>query len=339
MKAPVFKGVGIPLSVEDVPDPVPGAGEVVLKVGRCGICGTDLHKTSSHVNPFKPGTVIGHEFAGEVVAIGAGVDVLEIGDKVAVLPLASCGRCTACQAGDLRWCEHGVNIWYGGAGQYVLAKAHAAIKLPATLSIEDGALIEPLAVSLHAVNLAGLRPGGHVLVLGAGAIGLATTLWARQLGAGRITVASRSARGEAMAMEFGATDFAIFGEGFAEHLARAPDGPPEVVFECIGQPGSLARAVDTVRGRGTVILVGNCMEPDLLTPSVAMFKEVRIQGSSCYAVRDFEQAIRMFEAGRVDPSTMISERLTYATLAVDFEALRHATGRQGKVMIDPWRQS
>jgi 2-desacetyl-2-hydroxyethyl bacteriochlorophyllide A dehydrogenase len=335
MKAPVFKAIGQPLAVETVTDPTPGAGELVIRVSRCGICGTDLHKSASLINPFKPGTVIGHEFCGEVVALGPRVNTHKIGDRVAVMPLNTCGRCGPCLAGDLRWCEHGPNIWYGGAAQFALCKAHASIKLPAQLSLEDGALIEPLAVSLHGVSMTQVGAESKILILGTGAIGLATIFWARRLGAVDVVASSRSRRNEHLAMQFGAAGFVTFEDDFQRQIETKLRGRPDMVFECIGQPGMLSRAVNAVRERGSVVLLGNCMEPDLITPSIAMFKEVRIQGSTCYAVRDFENCARMFDSGHVDPAVMVTDTVTYANLPEVFESLR-LPGSQCKVMITPW---
>ena len=279
MKAPVFKGVGKPLAIETLPDPTPGPGEMVIKVARCGICGTDLHMTDGHAQTFPEGTVIGHEFAGEVVAVGPGVTRFKTGDVAAALPVIGCGRCASCLAGETIWCEKGLIGLVGGYGQYAIAATHAAIKLPSTLSVEDGALVEPLAVSLHGVTLAELKPGARVLVLGAGPIGLGCVFWAKHVGAGRIAVVSRSRRGEAIAMEMGATAFVQTSDELMTDVNAALGGLPDVVFECIGVPGQLAQAINLVRPRGTVIVLGNCMLPDTIIPSLAMFKQVRIQGS------------------------------------------------------------
>jgi (R,R)-butanediol dehydrogenase/meso-butanediol dehydrogenase/diacetyl reductase len=121
--------------------------------------------TDGHAASFPAGSVLGHEFAGEVVAIGAGVERYKLGDTVAGLAVAGCGRCANCIAGDPMWCEKGLIPAMGGFGQYTRVNALAAIKLPATLSLEDGALIEPLAVGLHGVTLAALGPGARVLIL------------------------------------------------------------------------------------------------------------------------------------------------------------------------------
>ena len=336
MRAPVFKGVGKPLQVETLPDPTPEAGDLVLKIARCGICGTDLHMTDGHAETLPVDSVIGHEFTGEVVAIGAGVARFKVGDRVTAMPVVGCGRCANCLAGETAWCTSGLIGLTGGYGQYARTKAHAALRLPASLSMSDGALVEPLAVGLHGVALAQLAPGCRVLVQGAGAIGLAAVYWARRLGAGRIAAMSRSRRGEALAMQMGASAFVQSGEGAEAALAMALGGPPDVVFECIGQPGQLSQATIFVRPRGTVIILGNCMLPDTIYPSLAMFKQLRIQGSMVYSLSEFQAVADVLDSGHVEPRAMVTDTVSYAQLPAAFEALRQPVA-QCKVMIDPWK--
>jgi 2-desacetyl-2-hydroxyethyl bacteriochlorophyllide A dehydrogenase len=335
MKAPIFKGVGQPLAIETRDDPTPGPGDLVLKIGRCGICGTDLHMTDGHAQTYEENSVIGHEFAGEVVAIGPDVTGYKIGDKVAALPVVGCGQCGNCRSGEPMWCANGFFSITGGFGEYAIAKAHAAIKLPNSLSLEDGALVEPLAVSLHGVTLAQLQPGARVLVQGAGAIGIGVAYWAKRLGAGRVVVTARSNRGEAFAMQLGADAFLVASEDLQTQLDVALGGAPDVVFECVGVPGMIAQAINLVRPRGTVVILGNCMLPDTFYPAQAMFKQVRIQGSMIYSVAEFETVARSIDAGHVEPRAMVTETIGYAQLPTTFEALR-SSNQQCKVMVNPW---
>jgi (R,R)-butanediol dehydrogenase/meso-butanediol dehydrogenase/diacetyl reductase len=306
----------------------------VIKVSRCGICGTDLHMTDGHAQTFPEGTVIGHEFAGEVVAVGAGVTRFKVGDAAAAMPVVGCGKCANCLAGETMWCDSGLIGMLGGYGQYAIASAHASIKLPSTLSVADGALVEPLAVSLHGVTLAEVKPGAKVLVQGAGPIGLGCVFWSKYVGAGRIAVTSRSRRCEAIAMEMGATAFVQASDNLAEQVNAALGGPPDVVFECVGVPGQLMQAASLVRPRGTVVLLGNCMVPDTLVPALAMSKQVRIQGSMVYSLAEFETVADVLDGGHVDPRAMVTDTIGYAQLPETFEALRRPTG-QCKVLLRP----
>jgi (R,R)-butanediol dehydrogenase/meso-butanediol dehydrogenase/diacetyl reductase len=335
MKAAVFEAPGKPLTIESLPDPVPGAGELVLRVGRCGICGTDLHMTDGHAATYPNNSVLGHEFAGEVVAVGRGVVNYKLGDAVAGLAVGGCGMCAQCMNGDPMWCEQGLIPAMGGFGQFTVVKAHSAIRLPSTLSLADGALIEPLAVGLHGVKLAGISPGARVLVLGSGSIGLSAAFWARRFGANRVAVASRSARGETHALRMGASHFEQFGEEFAANIQTALSGLPDVVFECVGVPGMLTKAIEIVRARGTVMILGNCMKPDSLVPSLVMFKQLRLQGSMVYSRREFEIVAEILDAGHVEARTMITDTVPLAELPNAFEALRRPT-YQCKTLVDPW---
>jgi 2-desacetyl-2-hydroxyethyl bacteriochlorophyllide A dehydrogenase len=335
MKAAVFEAPGKPLVIESLPDPAPGAGELVLRIGRCGICGTDLHMTDGHAATYPNNSVLGHEFAGEVVAVGRGVVNYKLGDAVAGLAVGGCGMCAQCMAGDPMWCEQGLIPAMGGFGQFTVVKALSAIRLPSTLSFADGALVEPLAVGLHGVKLAGITPGARVLVLGSGSIGLAAAFWAHRFGANRVAVASRSARGEAHALRMGASHFEQFGEEFAANIQTALGGPPDVVFECVGVPGMLTKAIELVRARGTVMILGNCMKPDSLVPSLVMFKQLRLQGSMVYSRREFEIVAEVLDAGHVEARTMITDTVPLADLPSAFEALRRPT-YQCKTLVDPW---
>ena len=235
MRAAVFKAVGQPLSIETVPDPTPGPREVVVKIGRCGICGTDLHLTEGNGMTYPLGTIPGHEFAGEVVALGSEVQGVRLGEIVAAQPKTGCGKCPACLIGEPKHCPDGIGIGSAFA-QYTRAGYRECVRLPATLSLADGALIEPLAVGLHGVMVSDIRPGFRVLVIGAGPIGLAAAFWAKRAGAAKIGVMARSARHEQFAYAMGATHYLTAAENPAAQAASALGGPPEVVFECVGQP-------------------------------------------------------------------------------------------------------
>lgn len=340
MRAAIFQGRGQPLAVESVPDPTPGPGQVVLKVARCGICGSDLHLAEGHTFSFEPGAIPGHEFAGEVVALGPGVESVRTRDRVAVLPFISCGRCAACLGGDPAGCAKnrmmGAQGVQGGYAEYVVVDALWCVRLPATLGFDDGALVEPLAVSLRAAHASGMRAGDRVLVLGAGAIGIAAAYWARQAGAVRVAVSATSTRREAVARAVGADAFLIPEQGttLAQQAEAALGGPPDVVFDCAGVPGSLDEAVSAVRRRGVVASPGFCWMPDRFTPLMAMIKEVTIRFTNVYELRDFEVAIAALDRGHVEPRAMITEVVDLDGTPDAFEGLKRHN-HQCKVHIAP----
>jgi (R,R)-butanediol dehydrogenase/meso-butanediol dehydrogenase/diacetyl reductase len=327
-----------PLAVETIADPTPGTGEVVIRVGRCGICGSDLHMTEDPAFGKKAGDVIGHEFAGEIVALGRDVDglgpKLDIGDLVSVIPLRGCGACPSCLSGETAWCARGMTLQGGGYAEYALTTPKQCISLPKSASLADGALIEPLAVALHGVALSGLKPADKVLVLGAGPIGLAVAFWARRLGASRVVVQDIADHQQERALSMGATGFVTDRAEPVAAAERALGGKADIVFECVGLPGLIAQAVDQVRIKGTVVILGLCTQPDTLIPFVALSKEVRLQTSAFFTRQEYEMALDVLNAGAAEPRAMITDTVTLDTLPETFESLRKRT-HQCKVMIAP----
>jgi len=340
MRAAVFRTETRQLSLETVPDPTPGAGQVVIKVHRCGICGSDLHMAEGHVHSFADGAIPGHELAGEVVALGAGAEGVAVGDHVAVLPYVTCGKCAACLAGDAIACR-AFRMFGSGTGggyaEYALTNPGWCVQLPRTLGFEDGALVEPLAVSLRAARVSGIQAGDRVLVLGAGAIGLAAAYWARRYGASRIAVSATSRRREAMARAVGADAFLVPEEGrtLAEQCREALGGLPDVVFECAGAYGSLDQAISAVRRGGTVAAPGFHWGQDKFSGMGALVKEVTIRFTNMYNPDEFARSVDALDRGHVEPRAMITNMVDLAGAPAAFEELR-GPNSQCKVMIRPW---
>jgi (R,R)-butanediol dehydrogenase/meso-butanediol dehydrogenase/diacetyl reductase len=335
MRAAVFQGAGKPLEIQTLTDPTPGEGQVVVKVERCGICGTDLHMTGDHTLGIPAGYIPGHEIAGEVVAVGKHVSNLKIGDRVTTMPIMGCGKCASCLSHQPMWCTNPFGFHSGGFAEYLLGGARESVKLSGTISAQDGALVEPLSVGLHGVALAQLQPGAKVLVLGPGPIGLAVIFWARRLGAGKIVVTGSSRRREDFAMTMGASSFVVESEHSGADIERALGGAPDVVFECVGKPGILQQALDRVRPRGTVISLGYCTAPDSIIPAAAMIKEIRLQFSYTYGIRDFEYCIDTLASGAVQPAAMITDTVKLQDLPEFFETMRKPGSPACKVMVAP----
>lgn len=339
MRAAVFKGVGRPLEIESRPDPTPAEDEIVIQVGRCGICGTDLAMSDGSGQVFEADSIIGHEFAGDIVAAGKNVERLKVGDRVTSMPFTGCGRCATCLAGRPNFCTQFRGM-AGGFAEYVVSTERTTIKLPASLSLADGALVEPLAVGLHGASLARLQPGSRVLVIGAGPIGLAATFWARRLGAGPIAVTAASRRRETLALRHGASVFVLpeKPEALTQAAIQALGGMPDVVIEAAGKKGLIAQAIDCVRPAGTVVVLGFCSQLDSFLPATAVWKEVNLQFSMTYSLAEFEHVARVLDRGDTDAQAMITDTISLDVLPGAFEAMRHRT-HQCKVMVDPWAKS
>jgi len=333
MKAAAFRGFDSPLAIEDRPEPRPAADEVLIEVARCGICGSDLHMTREPAFGTQPGAVLGHEFAGKVIELGKAAHGLEVGDRVTVAPVRGCGRCPPCLAGEPAWCRH-MLLQGGGYAEIAVTKDRQCVRLPATTAIEDGALVEPLAVALHGVTLASLSPGARVMVMGAGPIGLGVAYWARRLGATGVVVTDLTPLQSDRAMEMGATAFVRADEDAARAVSNALDGPPDVVFECVGRPGILSRAIEHVRPRGLIVMLGLCTSLESFVPFQAVSKEVRILTSAFFTLGEFRAALDALDGGRCAAKAMVTGTVSLAQMPATFEALRQRTS-QCKVMVTP----
>lgn len=341
MRGLVFHGVGQPLQLETLDDPTPSAGEVVIKVGRCGICGTDLHRTEHNIWTARPPVVLGHEFAGEIVAVGKDVTGLQAGMRVTALPYIGCGKCRACLDGSPHHCPSNLNAGTealnGGFAEYVKVGAGSCVPLPSALTISDGALVEPLAVGLHGVKRGKVQPGDRVLVIGAGPIGLAAAYWARLAGASHVAVSAPSNRRQAIAEGMGATSFIVAQDDatLAHAAAEALGGPPDVVLECVGLPGMIQRSLACVKTGGRVVVLGVCIHQDHFHPLTGLAREADIHFSVVYDVAEFQTCVDALDAGHVSPRSMITDSVGLSEAPAAFEALRQRT-HQCKVMIDPW---
>ncbi|KHK90045.1 hypothetical protein LK12_18050 [Novosphingobium malaysiense] len=291
--------------------------------------------TQGHGYTVPGGTVLGHEFTGEVIETGAGVEGFAKGERVVAMPIAGCGKCRYCLAGEPAWCE-ALEFLSGGYAEYALVNAATAMRLPATLSDADGALVEPLAVSLHGIAMAGIKPGARVLVQGAGPIGLAALFWARRVGAGRVDVIEGAPVRAAIADRMGADSVTapqpLDPAGFAQR--PDPEKLYDVVVECVGRPSLLMQAVSFLRPGGTVVSLGYCFEPDGIVPAVAGGREARMLFPQLYTVAEFRHALAVLDSGAVEPRHMVTRSVSLDVLPDVFDTLRSNPG-ECKVLIDP----
>ncbi len=333
MRAIVFKAEGQPLAVEDRQTPVAQPGDIVLKVAYCGICGSDLHATEPSPTPLEAGTVLGHEYAGVVTQSAS--PLFEAGDRVIGLPLRECEDCrpsgTGCRDRLGIHCPRNRIIGLtasqpGGYAEYLAMPAHHAIKVPDGLDLRLAALTEPLAVGLHAVQMAGSLLGARVLIVGAGPIGLAVTLFARAAGARQIVVAEPGVDRRALAMTLGAIG--------VESADAAPG--MDIIFECVGVPGVLAQCMRIAPLHGLIVVVGVCRVEDRIMPRVAIRKELLLQFVLGYTRDTFALVLAMLASGQIDPAPLISGVIGLDAVPATFEALRRP-GAHAKVLIDPGR--
>ncbi len=342
MKAAVFEAAGRPLTVQDVTDPTPGPADLILRVTACGICGSDLHLAEVRGGAGMPalprGAVMGHEFAGEVVAAGHDVRATwRIGTRVTALPYVGCGACAACASAGrcARAVELGLGRLPGAYAEYVRVGARETLALPDAVGNVAGALVEPLAVGLHAVHVARLERAEGVLIVGAGPIGLAVAAWCRFFGARDVVVSDLVPARLERAASLGATACvdARGGDVIGE-VKRSIGARPPVVFDCAGVPGSQQLAMDYAPTGGRIVVVGVCMQPDTILPVKAVTKELQVNYVFGYRRADFAFTIDMLAASRLDPLPMISRTVGFAAFPAAFEALK-TSKHDCKVMLEP----
>jgi threonine dehydrogenase-like Zn-dependent dehydrogenase len=303
------------LRVDEVADPVPGPGQALTKVLACGICGSDLHflqhgaeqmalgeelRAEQPPDPLAPAPVdpaadlvMGHEYCCEVVELGPGCDNLKVGDVIVAMPIAF----------DLDGL-HGVgfsNRYPGGYGELAVINDLLGVKVPAGLPPEVASLTEPLAVGVHAVAKSRITSGESAIVLGAGPVGLAVIAELNRLGIGPIVAADFSSTRRALAERLGATEVVDPRETSAIEAWRRVDGTrPVVIFEAVGVPGMLDRAMRMAPKDARILVVGACMQQDSIQPMVGIGRELNIQFVLGYQPDEFTSALTALADGRVE---------------------------------------
>lgn len=354
MRAIVWHGKG-DLRVDEVADPRdPAPGEAIVEVAYCGICGSDLHEYVEGPVMIRPGPhpltgeapplALGHEFSGRIIALGPsgpgeeGRDGPAIGTRVAVDPCWRCGSCYWCRRGDYHLCKVGGAVGLASQGamaRYVRVPAAGLVPLPDAVDDRAGALVEPLAVGLHAVLRSGIRSGDTVLVSGFGPIGASVLLNARAAGAGAVFVSEPHAARRTLAERMGATVAFDPGEvDVRREVFVATDRVgPDAVFDCTGVPALLPGAVDTVRKGGRVVVVGIGHGRAEIEPNRLALFEREVVGSLGYR-HDLPRVVGLLAAGRLDPGPYVSAVVPLgAAVEGGFDVLL-ADRAQLKVLID-----
>lgn len=329
------------LRLVQVPIPRPGPDQILVRVECAGVCGSDLHLLHTHQCK---ATILGHEFAGVVVDAGDRVDRFQVGQRVCAMPTMGCGNCNYCQSGDPKFCPEvraiGLSMPDNGAfAEYVLVGQHETFLLPDGVDMELAAMVEPLAVGLKQVQLAGCKPGQKMLILGAGPIGLATSLWASAMGVGQIAVSDPQASRRELALSLGATAVVDPNEQSLEDFCdQAWGGRPDVVVECIGRPGSIDMGTAILKPYGRLVVAGNHMEAEQVSRIVPFTKELEVIYSRMYEKNHFQHTLDMLAQGRIEPRAMVTHRFGLEKLP-DVLLEMSRPNLFGKVLIDPQHQT
>jgi 2-desacetyl-2-hydroxyethyl bacteriochlorophyllide A dehydrogenase len=328
VRAAVVKAVG-EVGVETIDDPTPGAGEVVVEVAACGLCGTDLHIAQGEFAPTLP-VVPGHEFAGTVVSLGPDVLGLREGDRVAVDPSLYCFACHYCRLGHNNLCERwgaiGVTV-AGGAAEYVSVPAGNCVVLPDGIETAHAALIEPLSCAVRGYDVLRSQLGSHVLIYGAGTMGLMMLRLAERTGAASVDIVDVNADRLGLAARLGATATATS----AEELER-PYGW-ELVVDATGNAKAIQDGLDRVGPGGTFLQFGvaDYAARATIEPYRIYNKEITITGSMA-VLHSYERAADLFATGVLDPDVFITDRLPLEEYPAALEAFKRGQGLKTQVL-------
>lgn len=321
-------------------DPAPG--RVIVEVAYTGVCGTDIHGyTDGHM---LPPAVFGHEWTGRITAVGAGVTGLHVGQRVVGAVGPPCGTCAQCTAGHTEQCDtvfaeaNGVDEQappHGGFAELVHVSARRVIAVPDEITDTEAALVEPAAVTFHAVRRVAPRLGAITVVQGAGPIGLLTAQHARNAGAGHVIVSEPAAARRTMAQDLGFTHV-VAPDDLSQAVSDVSAGRGgDVVYECAGAAALLQPSAELVRRGGTLALLGFPLEPSTVSYADWQTRELRVVGSLAYTHEDFIGAIRAIAAGRIDVARLHTGTVPLAQLQDLLDELDSGTSAHTKALVNP----
>lgn len=331
MKAVVIEQPGT-IVVKDVPDPTVGPGDVLIKVRACGICGTDLHIADGEFPPTPYPIIPGHEFAGEVVAVGPDVTDIAVGARVAVDPGLYCGHCHFCRIGKGNLCENWGAIGDtvdGGFAEYAAVPAANVYHLPDSLSYREGALIEPVACAVHGVDILDPKLGDTCLIVGAGTMGLLLLQLVLRAGALRVSVLDLNAERLKRAGKLGAAATAT---DLASLMAANPLGF-DCVIDATGSPHAVESAFGAVTRGGKFLVFGVAAEEARvnLSPFRIYNDEITVLGSMAI-LNSYAPAVRLVASGVIDTETILTGAYSLDEFRTALDGVRRGEGLKTQVL-------
>ncbi|MEO6922557.1 MAG: galactitol-1-phosphate 5-dehydrogenase [Bryocella sp.] len=332
------------LEMMEVPEPVAVAGEVVLRVAACGICGSDVHGYDGTSGRRIPPIIMGHEGAGVVESVGEGVTGFAPGDRVTFDSTVYCGVCEYCERGEVNLCDHrevvGVSCGeyrrMGAFAEQIAVPARILYRLPDTLSFAEAAMLEAVSVALHAVRLSEPKSGETALVIGAGMIGLLTAQAARALGYTRVLVADVDASRLTMAQELGVEEtICLTGDALVERVLKLTESRGvDAAFEAVGASVTVNAAIESARKGGRVVLIGNIQAKVDLPLQKVVTRQLRLQGSAASA-GEYPLAMELMTAGKIRVKPLISAVAHLDEGAMWFDRLHKKEAGLLKVVLTP----
>lgn len=341
MRAVAIKGKKA-LGITTIPAPKSKNGGVVMDIKKTGICGSDIHYWDLGM----PETlVMGHEFCGIVTDPGARSD-LKIGDRVTALPISPCGNCPACKSGNPQYCpdtwNNAVGLSTTNPGGYAEAtsvRPDLVVKVPSNITDAEVAMVEPTAVGLHAINLADIKIGNRVLVIGAGIIGDICAMFAKLNGASYVAVSETNEKRGKKAVSLKCADefFNAKDVNFMEKVLKDNPYGYDVVLDCSGNSAAVSTALACAKPNGIVVLVGVSME-NITIPSIALvMHELKVLGAIGYTYDEFVQCIDLMSTRKIDMLKFVDDIIGLDDVQKAFERLTSGDDNAIKILIDPNR--
>jgi 2-desacetyl-2-hydroxyethyl bacteriochlorophyllide A dehydrogenase len=337
MKQAVMTAPG-EIEIREVEVPNPGPGEVLLRIQRIGVCGSDVHVYHGR-HPYTGYPVVqGHEFSATVEGLGEGVTGLEPGSKVTSMPQIVCGECAPCKRGDYHICDRLKVEGFqapGCAQELWVTKADRIIPLPQSFSFEQGALVEPVSVAVHAVSRAGSLKGRRVAVLGAGPIGNLVAQVARAEGAKVLLTDVSDFRLE-IASQCGLVNVSNAGRESLKEAARRVFGPEgfDVVFECVGVEPTITAGIEAIEKGGTIVVVGVFGEKPRVDMGLVQDRELNIHGTLMYKRQDYVRAVELIATGELCTEPLMSRHYSMDKYLEAYKFIDQARDKTMKVFID-----
>ena len=326
--------------ITELPEPVSKNGNVIVDVKKCGICGSDIH---NWVVGEPKGLVMGHEFCGIVTDPGSRGD-LKVGDRVTALPISPCGHCSACETGNPQYCKDtwtnalGLSLTNPGAlAPKTSIRPDMVLKVPDSMSDEEVAMVEPTAVGLHAVNLANIKIGDNVLVIGAGIIGLVSAMFAKKAGASMVAVSETNMARAKKAVSLQVADkyYDATSENMINEVLKDTNEGYDVVIECCGNAKAVTSALMNVKPGGTVVLVGVATSAINIPTAVAVTKELTVKGAIAYTKKEFQTCITLIANKQIEVMKFVDDIVSLEEVQKSYERLTSGNDDAIKILVDP----
>ncbi len=329
------------LVIGEAPVPVPGKDEVLIKVLRVGVCGSDpTIYYGRHPYVTYP-VVMGHEFSGTLAGLGKGVSGLQLGDRVAVIPHLVCGACEPCRTETYNFCEKlrctGAEA-DGAHAQYICMPSKMVMRIPDAMTLDDAAMVEPACVAYHGARRGDIRATDTVLIIGAGPIGIFCMQSCKALGAKRVFIADKDSERLKLAEALGADGIVdVSQETLSAGLTRLADGPHsvDVFYDCVGEKGTVLDIIIQLARRGTRIVIVGVLQNGYNIPHLPDFvqHELRLSGTTMYVPQDYRDMLDLMGKGRIRTKGMITHYFKLAEIQKVFDMIEKGQDKFFKIMM------